>query len=391
MSDITARRVLMIVHSEFPVGEPRVRRQAEAAASAGWRVDVLALASPGALRAETLGGVHIYRSRVTRERRMTTLGLISEYGRFFVDVSKYCCSAGSYDAIVVANPPDFLVFATLAQRMRGSTIILDIHDLMTDLFSVRMGLSQSNVRYRLISIAESISVRFAQRVITVHQPYAAEIARRSGGRVVPTVVMNSADDSRFRRRDQQPQGPLRVVYHGSLLERYGVIDLVRAYESLHRAVPNSELWLAGDGDARQQIRREIEGLGLRDAVWLSDGMLPVEEICALLPRCHLGVIPNQPNRLNRYALSTKLFEYVATGIPVVCAGLPTLRSHFSPSEVLFFSPGDVDDMAAKLRWAAEHYVAMIGMAEAAYERYEREYSWPRQKAIFLDVLRSCAR
>ena len=51
-------------------------------------------------------------------------------------------------------------------------------------------------------------------------------------------------------------------------------------------------------------------------------------------RRSVGVVPNLPTRLNRYALSTKLFEYVALGIPVVCADLPTIREHFSDDEVL---------------------------------------------------------
>ena len=47
--------------------------------------------------------------------------------------------------------------------------------------------------------------------------------------------------------------------------------------------------------------------------------------------------PRTSHRLNRFALPTKLFEFVALELPVVAAGLPTMREHFSDRE-LRFSP-----------------------------------------------------
>jgi len=385
------RRLLMVVHSEYPVGEPRVRRQAEAAAAADWRVEVLALATEGRPSVEECCGVTVRRTRVRRVRSMTMTGLLSEYGRFFWAAATRCVRAPRYDVVVIANPPDFLVYAPLAQRLRGARVILDVHDLMTDLFAVRLGAGPSDPRYRLLGWLERLCARYADRVMTVHAPYAQEISRRSAGRVQATVVMNSADDALFPARTEAPSGACLFFYHGSLFERYGVLDLLEAFTAVRSEVGDARLWLAGDGDARADLLREMERQGLGDSVWISDGMLPAEEIRELLPQAHIGVIPNQPNDLNKYALSTKLFEYVATGVPVVCAGLSTLRAHFADDELLFYQPGNVEDLADKLLWAAQHPDAMRERAERASALYTTEYSWPRQKAVFLDLLSSCLR
>ena len=71
-------------------------------------------------------------------------------------------------------------------------------------------------------------------------------------------------------------------------------------------------------------------------MWLSGGFLSQEEVLSRVRSASVGVIPNLPTPLNRFALSTKLFEYVALGVPVVAADLPTIREHFSDEEVLFF-------------------------------------------------------
>ena len=385
------RRLLMVVHSEYPIGEPRVRRQAEAAAAAGWHVVVLALATQGVPSVEESGGVTVCRTRVRRERRMTMRGLLSEYGRFFAATFNHCRHTPRYDVIVVANPPDFLVLAPLAQKRRGARVVLDVHDLMTDVFAVRLDVGRSDSKYKLLSWTERFCLKYADHVMTVHRPYAEEITRRTRGRVAPVVVMNSADDALFPRRQEVPSGSCLFFYHGSLFERYGVLDLVRAFVATRRQVSGARLWLAGDGDCRGDLLREAQRQGLGQDAWISDGMLPAEEISSLLLQAHVGVVPNQPNELNKYALSTKLFEYVATGVPVVCSGLPTLRAHFAEDELLFYEPGSVDDLADKLVWAAQHPEEMCGRAERASAHYDAEYSWPRQKAVFLQLLESSLR
>lgn len=382
-SRVAHRRLLMIVHSEYPVGETRVRRQAEAACRAGWQVDVLALASEGRPRRELVDGVTVYRSAVRRTRQMTPWGLVSEYGRFWMDVARFCMRAPAYRTVVVANPPDFLVFATLAQKFRGARVVLDVHDLMTDLFAVRLEKSMASPEMRVLSLLERTSFRYADRLMTVHEPYRREVMRRVGGRREVAVVMNSADERLFRRRESAPREPAVICYHGSIFERYGVFDLLQAFASVADRFPGAELWVLGGGDARDDLEVEAGRLGLSERCRFSAGFVSAEEIAASLPRVHVGVIPNRPNVLNRYALSTKLFEYVAVGIPVVCVRLETLAAHFSEDELLFYEPASVADLSAKLAQALTEPAGMSARADLAGERYARLYSWQRNSAVFL--------
>jgi glycosyltransferase involved in cell wall biosynthesis len=380
------RRLLMVVHSEYPLGETRVRRQAEAAVAAGWAVDVLALATAGRPSREVCDGVRVVRTAVRRERDMSRRGMLKEYGRFCLDALLFCLKAPSYPTVVVANPPDFLAFAALPLRLRGARVILDVHDLMTDLFAVRVASRPDGPQMRLLKLAERCSMRWADQVMTVHDPYAAEIRTRAGLTGAPLVVLNSADETYFARRSAPPPYPKVVMYHGSVFERYGVFDLLTAFSQVAEAEPEARLWLLGTGDAREELERRVEFGPVGERVELSQGFLPLEAIAERLARAHVGVVPNQPNELNRYALSTKLFEYVAAGVPVVCAGLPTIREYFSDDELLFFAPGNVADLSAGLRWALGHYDEMLAKAAAASERYERLYAWKLQKGVFLEAL-----
>jgi glycosyltransferase involved in cell wall biosynthesis len=120
-------------------------------------------------------------------------------------------------------------------------------------------------------------------------------------------------------------------------------------------------------------------------VHLSGRFLPQAEVLERVQGASVGVIPNLPTALNRFALSTKLFEYVALGIPVVSADLPTIRRHFSDSELLFFRAGDVDALSAALLEIRCGPAAAAARTEAALERYER-YRWPEQARRYAAVL-----
>ncbi len=75
------------------------------------------------------------------------------------------------------------------------------------------------------------------------------------------------------------------------------------------------------------------------------GTYPIAKCSASVAHASVGVVPNLPIRLNRFALSSKLLEYVALEIPAVCADLPTLRAHFTHDEVTFFKAGDAEALA----------------------------------------------
>jgi glycosyltransferase involved in cell wall biosynthesis len=314
---------------------------------------------------------------------MSRWGLVAEYGGFWLEAAAYCVRTPVYRTVVVANPPDFLVFATLAQRLRGARVVLDIHDLMSDLFLVRLDKPIDSPEMRLVTWLERASFRYADRLMTVHEPYAREVSRRVAGSRSVAVVMNSADSRLFRPRDSTPEGPPVVCYHGSIFERYGVFDVLQAFARISARFRDAQLWMLGGGDARRAVEVEARSLGISARCRFSDGFIPAEEIAGLLPKVHVGVIPNRPNLLNRYALSTKLFEYVAVGVPVVCVRLETLSAHFSEDELLFYEPQSVVDLAEKLGHALDNPQEMAERARRAGERCARSYSWEHNSKVFL--------
>jgi glycosyltransferase involved in cell wall biosynthesis len=205
------------------------------------------------------------------------------------------------------------------------------------------------------------------------------------------VVMNSVDERALPpSRRVQGQDGFRVVYEGTVTPPYGVHLLVEAMAKLRNEVPSARLEIYGDGDSMPEIRSLASTLGIADHVRLSERFLPHAEVLERVQSASVGVVPNLPTPLNRFALSTKLFEYVALEIPVVSADLPTIREYFSDSEILFFSAGDADALTAALLEIRREPVTAVRRAKAALQRYER-YRWPVYARRYAELLDRCIR
>jgi glycosyltransferase involved in cell wall biosynthesis len=116
-------------------------------------------------------------------------------------------------------------------------------------------------------------------------------------------------------------------------------------------------------------------------------MLPLREVLVRAADASVGVIPNLPLALSRFALSTKLFEYVALGVPVVSADLPTIRKHFSDAEISYFRAGDAQSLAQAIVAIATDFPGALRRADAARRRYDASYRWELQAETYATALR----
>lgn len=378
----------MVVHGPYPVGEPRVEREAAAARAAGWEVDVLAMRRPGEAAEETIAGVRVRRLPLAHRRGTSLLGTLGEYAGFATLAAWELARGRRYDVVQVHAPPDFLLAAALVQRVRGARLVLDVHDLSADMFAMRFGTRrEAALADRALRLVERAAVRVADAVVTVHEPYRRELEHRGAPAHKLTVLMNSVEESRLpptEDADRRRNG-FRVVYHGTITPPYGVDLLVRAAARAQTRIPSLSLELYGEGDELPAVRRLADDLGVAERVRTNPDYLTHRDVLVRVSGASAGVIPNRPTRLNRFALSSKLFEYVALGIPVAVADLPTLRAHFSDEEVRFFRAGDDAALAEALVEIANDPDAARRRAESAVKRYET-YRWPNQARRYVALL-----
>jgi len=289
--------------------------------------------------------------------------------------------------------PDFLVFAAALPKLAGAKVLLDMHELMPELYAAKYGIRNQHPLVRLVTAAERLAVGFADGVITVHEM----VRRRLIARGIPseklTVVMNSPDERYFHRRAKPPpleNGELRVISHGTLVERYGFDTAIRAIGLLRERFPRVRLTIMGEGEFAANLSNLVTELRLHEHVELT-GFRPLDQVDDILSRAHVGIAANKIDRFTRLILPAKLLEYVMVGVPAVVSRSPTVMEYFDESCVKFIRSDDADDLARGIAELAADPVGAAAMAERAANRYLPVYGWEqRMKHRYVDLVAELA-
>lgn len=379
----------MVVHSSYPM-DARVRREARAAVDAGHSVDVICLRNPGELGFEIVEGVAVRRLAIQHMPGSRAWRVLCEYLLFATLATLALGPAAMrrrYQVVHIHNPPDFLIVAGLLPRLLGSRLILDVHDLSSHMFRSRFKGRAGHLAGRVLDLIERWAGRLADVVLTVHEPYRRELVAHGVPADKLVVVMNVTDEAVLSAvqptRTRPKSDAFLVGYSGTIAPWYGVNLIVDAIEQIAPELPYAQALILGGGDALDDVRAHAVARGVADRVDFSGGWAPAEQTLARLSHASCGVIPNLPTELNRYALSTKLFEYIALDLPAVIARLETLENHFNEQEVTFFTPGDSSSLAAALKWVATHPREANAKANRARARVALQYSWSTNRDRYL--------
>jgi glycosyltransferase involved in cell wall biosynthesis len=385
----------MVVHSHYPIGEPRVERQAKALIQRGYQVDVICLRSDQEKSFERVDGVDIFRLPVQRHRGRGPAIQMLEYMVFFV-LAFFRLSLlylqRRYDSVQIHNLPDFLVFAALVPKIGGARIILDLHDLMPEFFASSFKTGMKNAAVRLLLVQEKLSCWFANHVITVTELWRKSLIGRGVSAEKVSVVMNVADDSIFQRLpipvtggEEKPINSFNLIYHGTLAHRYGIDLLVDALAKVRSEIPEIHLVIHGRGEFMEELRLQAKGLNVESLITFSTSYLPITDIPRMIQQADLGIVPYRRDIFTDGILPTKLMEYVALGVPVLAADTPIIRQYFDETMVQYFQAGDANDLARNILWLYQHRDRLAALAQNA-DQFNLQYSWNRVADSYAETL-----
>jgi len=384
--------ILMIAYTNYET-DPRVIRAAEAATEAGFEVDFLALRRPGQPAQQLCHGVNVIRLPQERYRGRSRIGYVLAYALFFCRcfaASTRLFIARRYRVIHVNNMPDALVFSVLIPKILGAKVILDIHDPMPETFGSKYPGAISSAVYKVLLFVERLSVAFANRTVTVNDPVRDKMVVTHGYRPhTIDVVANYADDRLFKPMPYPAiDGRLRFVFHGTILERYGLRTLVSAVaQAKHK--DRIQIRLIGEGDFSAELKRLIKEHNLESAIDFINRVYPLHEIPAVLADCHVGLVPLDVTPISDVALPLKLLEYTCLGLPSVTVKSTAISYYFSPDECMLYPPGDAFALARILDDLASDPGRLEGYRQRLVTARER-MSWSREKQKYVAMLQQLA-
>jgi glycosyltransferase involved in cell wall biosynthesis len=305
--DIVRGKRVVHVSCAHPWSDNRVHlREAATLAAAGYRVTLVAV-DRDVVVPET--GVDVL--RLPRRSRIArfTLGSLEA-------VAKAVRTGG--DVFHLHDPE--LVWAIPILRAMGKTVIYDAHeDLpheMADKHYIRPSLQPAFVALAHIILGFT---RLSTHIVTATEKIAE--------RYRPARVSVIHNYPRLREEDASvpppSSRPKRIVYVGGLERVRGADPMVRA---LSQAGFPSDWTLDFAGEITPE---SLLGDLQSTPGWArvrNHGVLSPKEARDLIAQARVGLVLFQKSRAHVDALPTKMFEYMAAGVPVIASDFPLWRS-----------------------------------------------------------------
>ncbi|HMN24564.1 MAG TPA: glycosyltransferase family 4 protein [Ignavibacteriaceae bacterium] len=379
----------MVVYSYFPQ-DVRPRREAEALINAGYEVDIICLRLPEQTKFENIFGVNTYRINISKSRSSKRKYILL-YAGFFIHsfflLNKLFIKK-RYSVIHVHNMPDFLVFLGVIPKLFSSKVILDLHDPTPEMLMTKYAENKDSKLTKLLKWQEKVSIKFAHKIITTNKSFLDKFISRGCPPDKINIVMNSPQDSIFNRsinklKTTSDENKFVVMYHGIIIKRYGIEELVNAAHLLKDKIPEIELRVYGTGEDLPLFLDMIQKLNLENIVKYF-GQVSIEKIVETIPECDVGIIPNRLTPFTKINFPTRIFEYLHMKKPVVVPRTQGINDYFDESSIFYFDAGDAGNLAEVI---FKVYTDPDGTAEVVNKGYKiyQNYRWEHQSQNLIKI------
>jgi len=216
------------------------------------------------------------------------------------------------------HDPELMPIAVLLRLMRRRPVIFDAHeDAETDMRS-KPYLSPwvRQLAAAAVRLAERLCLPHVSAVITAHDGGADHLA---GLGVCSTIIHNYVDAQDLPRVELVAGRAPCLGYVGGVTLERGIVELLTAAQMARRTHPTLRVLLIGPAPADLRSRIETE---FAEVAEFCGPLAQPEAMRLLAARATIGVSTYLPLINYLYAEPTKVFEYMALGLPILCSNFP---------------------------------------------------------------------
>ena len=380
--------VLIILENDAAGTSHRVRKQINTLLDNGYPVGVITRRHARNEQFRKRPGVRLLEYPPPVETN-GQLGYLIEYGYSFFTAAFLSFRVLLSDGIEVVQfcqPPDIYFPLAWVLKKLGVRVLIDQRDLLPELYVARFG----QIRPALISAlraCERLSHRSAELIICTNEYQRDRVLSTSGlpdshvsivrnGPVLAQVAAAQSDESLKRG------SPYLCCWVGAIGRQDRVDLLVRSIDHIVHEMgrKDCQFTIIGPGECLASMRALTHRLRLDEWVHFT-GDLPPEEVFQYLATADLGLDASLQSDVS----PVKLFEYMASGLPVVAFDLPQTRA-LSEGAAVLAEPGDIVAHARAVDNLLSSPQRRWELGRAGQGKVREKLAWDHQARIYAEVI-----
>ena len=227
----------------------------------------------------------------------------------------------------------FIRFLTRAK------IVYDSHEAFPEqiLMNQRIPKMFRPLSAKIVDMLEKWLVHFADHVVTADNPTCASFEE---SHIPSTTVFNypplnifDTVNARLQKERENYSCRFPIIYQGSTSADRGLFHMIDALAIIKKSEPRILLRIVGLGS----LKLKNEALACAEANGVLDlleivGWVSHLDIAYSMKSSLIGLVPWQPEEKHKRNIPIKIFEYMACGLPIIAADLPSIAYYLSRVE-----------------------------------------------------------
>jgi len=273
----------------------------------------------------------------------------------------------------------FLPGMHLASRLHGGVFVYDAHEVQWE-----HGRAQTKLEEMYIHKADGLINVSPGRVRVCSERFGIPEDRFTIISNYPVVDPNDEPVPHLQ------SDPIQMIFSGGYDLASNRLDVLLEAMSQVEGV-DLNLMAFGYRDGNEVMKRLIEQFELSDRVRFLPLVRP-DEVMRNVAKYDLAVnlLTNPQNHVSiQYCSTNKMYEYLASGMPVLCSDLDSFVEEIGvPGAAFVVDAGSVDDMVRGLREIVANRHRLPTMGEIALDLAREKYNWETQEQRLVELYES---
>ncbi|MEM0457269.1 MAG: glycosyltransferase family 4 protein [Nitrososphaerota archaeon] len=287
-------------------------------------------------------------------------------------------------AITICREPFTGLIGAAVKLLTGRKSVIYVVDSSTEL-KLERGAWRSRWLVKLGRLLEKLAISASDLIIALDSSLTPYLKTMGARRIA--VVPYGANREIFKNGDPVKvlkklglDGKKVVVYAGSMESYHGAQYLAKAAPIIKRNVPEAVVLFLGNGPLRRLMEKEAGDAG----IFL--GTVPYEELRDYLAVAKVAVAPPAPNSPYVSVLTTKIFDYIAAGKPVVATDVGGIKRAFGDAAIIV-KPRDHVGLAEAIIRLLKDEELRSRLEQNAIKLAEEAYNWEELTKKFVAALK----
>ena len=272
-------------------------------------------------------------------------------------------------------------------------IVYDSHEAFPEQILMTQGIPKIFRPFsaKMVDILEKWLVHFAHQVITADEPTCTSF-KKSG--IPSATIFNyprldifDTDTAKLQKENERYSSRFSIIYQGSVSVDRGLFHMIDALAIIKKTEPGILLRIVGLSDMalKTEALARAKEIGVTDLMEIV-GWIPHQDIAYSMKSSLIGLAPLQPTEKYKRNIPIKIFEYMACGLPLIAAELPSIRYYLGKVDVgLLYDSTSPEELARCVLELLADQERRNRMSQNCLKAVQERWNWSEMEKVLFRV------